>query len=354
MSICFRDVSCLRIRYEGIGVEVAEGLESRQLNPGDRLVELAGEPVLRIVGEDWDKLAASLVFPCKAVVMRGKESGRQLAQNPTSDVNGLRDDIAMIQSRLETKLKEGRNLSTELNSVTADKQKLQKENTRLNHRIEYLEDQVAELENGMKAVRDSLAHTLNTEIQDTITKLDAIGKAGMPMTEALFQKGGHVAHVKVPMAAVLEGLGGQQDEQLSTATSGIYSVEGSSEGSNSPESSSFRSRVDAGEKRWSSALMANDNNDNNTGEKQQRHVARMIVRDETRSEYILPPPKPSRPSQEGGEERKAKTEAVERSNSRVTARVSNLMRWPRTNKAGAEKEQGGGGGQLQQTKNSFV
>jgi len=352
-----REVSCLRVRYEGIGVEVAEGLESRQLNPGDRLVELAGEPVLRILGEEWDKLAANLAFPCKAVVMRGKESSRQVAaQNPTSDVNGLRDDIAMIQSRLETKLKEGRNLSTELNSVTADKQKLQNENTRLNHRIEYLEDQVAELENGMKAVRDSLAHTLNTEIQDTITKLDAIGKAGIPMTEALFQKGGHVAHVKVPMAAVLEGLGGQQDEQLSTATSGIYSVEGSSEGSNSPESSSFRSRVDAGEKRWSSALMTDNDNQVNHGE-QQRHVARMIVRDETRSEYILPPPKPSRPSQEGGggggEERKAKTEAVERSNSRVTARVSNLMRWPRTNKAGGEKEQVGGG-QLQQTKNSFV
>ena len=96
-------------------------------------------------------------------------------------------------------------------------------------------------------------------------------------------------------------------------------------------------------------------NDNN----EQRHVARMIVRDETRSEYILPPPKPSRPSQEGGgggggEERKAKTESVERSNSRVTARVSNLMRWPRTNKAGGEKDQVGGGGQLQQTKNSFV
>jgi len=60
-----REVSCLRVRYEGIGVEVAEGLESRQLNPGDRLVELAGEPVLRIGGEEWDKLAASLVFPCK-------------------------------------------------------------------------------------------------------------------------------------------------------------------------------------------------------------------------------------------------------------------------------------------------
>ena len=97
-------------------------------------------------------------------------------------------------------------------------------------------------------------------------------------------------------------------------------------------------------------------NDNNNDQQQQRHVARMIVRDETsRSDYILPPPKPSRPSQEGGEERKSRTEVVERSNSRVTARVSNLMRWPRTNKAGGEKEQGGGGGgQMQQTKNSFL
>ena len=46
-KFCFREVSCLRVRYEGIGVEVAEGLESRQLNPGDRLVEISGEPVLR-------------------------------------------------------------------------------------------------------------------------------------------------------------------------------------------------------------------------------------------------------------------------------------------------------------------
>ena len=56
----------------------------------------------------------------------------------------------------------------------------------------------------------------------------------------------------------------------------------------------------------------------------------------------------------GGEERKVKTESVERSNSRVTARVSNLMRWPRTNKAGGGEKEQVGGGQLQQTKNSFV
>jgi len=287
-------VSCVRVRYTGVGLEVGEGLETAHLLVGDRLLELAGHSVFRVEAQEWDKLSPSLSFPCKVVVLRGKESSKTWepqaspsspgcpptfpAVSGVSDVSGLRDDIALIQSRLESKLKEGRNLSSELGTVTAEKEKLHNENTRLNHRIEYLEEQVTELENGMKAVRDSLAHTLNTEIHDTITKLDRIGKAGMPMTEALFQKGGHVAHVKVPMAAVLEGLGGQQDEQLSTATSGIYSVEGSSEGSNSPESSSFRSRVVTdGDKRWMV---------NSVQEEKERHVARMVVRDESKSNCI--------------------------------------------------------------------
>ena len=42
-------------------------------------------------------------------------------------------------------------------------------------------------------VRDSLAQTLNTEIMDTIQKLDKIGKT----EKTVFQKGGHVAHVTV-------------------------------------------------------------------------------------------------------------------------------------------------------------
>ena len=152
---------------------------------------------------------------CKIVFMRMKES---LSDNKykfdPSDVTGLKDDIALIQLRLSEKLKEGRHVSSELSVVQQEKEKLSVENTRLNHRIEYLQEQVNELENGMKQVgdylitihlskcrlfqfqvRDSLAHTLNTEILETIQKLDKIGKNGM--TEAIFQKGGHMAHVQV-------------------------------------------------------------------------------------------------------------------------------------------------------------
>ena len=69
-----------------------------------------------------------------------------------SDVNGLKDDIALIQSRLSEKLQEGRHVSSELSAVQKEKEKMFAENTRLNHRIEYLEDQVNDLQNGMKQV----------------------------------------------------------------------------------------------------------------------------------------------------------------------------------------------------------
>merc|ERR1719410_1344966 len=161
----------------------------------------------------------SLTFPVRVVVMRvvqpQQESSLQSPQYKfdVAHVNGLKDDIALIQSRLSEKLQEGRTVSLELSAVQQQRDKLGSDNTRLRHRIQYLEDQVTHLEAGMKQVRDSLAQTLNTEIMDTIHKLDKIGRPE--------GGGGHVAQVQVTASD-------------SSSTSGVYSVEGS-EGSNSPE-----------------------------------------------------------------------------------------------------------------------
>jgi len=221
-------------------------------------------------------------------------------------VNGLKDDIAMIQTRLSEKLREGRTVSLELTSVQTQRDKLASENTRLSHRIQYLEEQVASLESGMKQVRDSLAQTLNTEIMDTIQKLDKIGK-----TEAsVFQKGGHVAHVTVSDSAHAQEAG-----HYSSGTSGVYSSVEGSEGSNSPEYNSWRSRVQphpASTQRWS----IQDYSDRGPN-----HVARLVVGQgdaETDTEAGLSDPVTS----------EAKGRRVERSNSRVT-RVSNLIKWPK-------------------------
>merc|ERR1719410_159171 len=200
----------------------------------------------------------SLTFPVRVVVvMRVVQPQQESLQSPqykfdVAHVNGLKDDIALIQTRLSEKLQEGRHVSLELSSVQQQRDKLVTDNTRLRHRIQYLEDQVTHLEGGMKQVRDSLAQTLNTEIMDTITKLDKIGRSSD--SETVFQRGGHVAQVQVTASD-------------SSSTSGVYSVEGS-EGSNSPEYNSWRSRT---EQRWS----VQDFSDQKSS-----HVSRFVVRAE--------------------------------------------------------------------------
>ena len=92
----------------------------------------------------------------------------------------------------------------------------------------------------------------------------------------------------------------------------------------------FSTRVNgSGENRWSGLLEAQG---------EARHVARMVVRDER-------PPKPYRAIGQDEGRKGMRSEAVERSSSRVTAKVTNLMRWPRkgTENEGAAKP-----------KNSFV
>ena len=68
------------------------------------------------------------------------------------DNNALQDNISLIQTRLEIKLREGRNMANMVTSVKEERDRLQMENTRLNHRIEYLEEMWAEVEGGKRQV----------------------------------------------------------------------------------------------------------------------------------------------------------------------------------------------------------
>ena len=74
-----------------------------------------------------------------------------------------------------------------------------------------------DLQKSLRQVRDSLSRTLNTEIQDTLHKLDTMG-----IQNLVFQRGNHMASIEVPLDAV-------------SSSSGVYSGAGS-EGSNSPDS----------------------------------------------------------------------------------------------------------------------
>ena len=90
----------------------------------------------------------------KVVVLRAVPA---ISSHQADHVMGLKEDIALIQTRLSEKLQEGRSVSLELSAVQHQRDKFGSDNTRLRHRIHYLEA-------GMKQVRDSLAQTLNIDI----------------------------------------------------------------------------------------------------------------------------------------------------------------------------------------------
>ena len=234
-SLDRQELGVVVTRHEGFGLEVGEDT-GENLQAGDRLIEVNGENVLRMLGGGWQTMLDQLTFPARVVTMRVVEVSQegqhhhphhQYHKYDLAHVNGLKDDIALIQTRLSEKLQEGRSVSLELSAVQQQRDKLGSDNTRLRHRIHYLEDQVTHLEAGMKQVRDSLAQTLNTDIMETIQKLDQIGKEGGTGT------GQHVAQVRV-------------------TDSGVCSDE--SEGSSSPQYRSWRSgpATAPSHQRWSS------------------------------------------------------------------------------------------------------
>ena len=157
------------VRYEGFGLEVREDTADQQLLAGDRVIEVNGEDVLRLLPAAWASMLEAAAGPVKVVVLRavagagagdseggGAEGGAKFS---VRHVAGLKDDIAMIQSRLSEKLREGRHVSLELAAVQQQRDDLAGDNTRLQHRIHFLQDQVANLESGMKQV-SAVTHKL--------------------------------------------------------------------------------------------------------------------------------------------------------------------------------------------------
>ena len=144
-------VCCLSIRQEGFGLEIRQEGDL-DLQIGDRVLELDGQDIFKITRDDWDNLKSELNYPCKTVVMRLKIISKDFSDRESKDTNNLKEDIALIQSRLEQKLSDGRNVSSELENVQKQRKAMFIENTRLNHRIAYLEEHTQDLQFGLKQV----------------------------------------------------------------------------------------------------------------------------------------------------------------------------------------------------------
>jgi hypothetical protein len=143
--------------YIFFGVQVSQPMFN--LQEGDLVLEVNGESVLGVGEEEWQerRSRATAHQPWRLVVGRWANPADEAAAGAGSRNNGclemvgggggselagLQEDIALIQSRLEEKLREGRDMGSILHLVQREKEGLERENTRLNHRIFYLEEQV--------------------------------------------------------------------------------------------------------------------------------------------------------------------------------------------------------------------
>ena len=106
--------------HQACGLQVGHQGPGARLQPGDRVIEINGENVLKITSSTWPSLLAGLRSPVKVVVLRSVPAspGQQ-----ADHVTGLKEDIALIQTRLSEKLQEGRSVSLELSAVQQQRDK---------------------------------------------------------------------------------------------------------------------------------------------------------------------------------------------------------------------------------------
>ena len=103
------NLNSVDIRPEGSGLVINLN-NSAKLISGDRMLELEGVDVFRITSEEWGIMKSQIGNYANAVFLRTKTGDK--ANNKQGNI--IAEDIAMIQSKLEQKLKAGQHVSTEL------------------------------------------------------------------------------------------------------------------------------------------------------------------------------------------------------------------------------------------------
>ena len=150
-EISSENIGSLAIRSEGFGLSVNKDI-ANGAKLSERVLELNGENMLKITQEDWDIFKSELKYPVEAVSLHLSKSCEGTLFDANNDIHGMRDDITMIKNKFEDKLNEGRNKSIMLEKIQKEKKVISQENTRLHHRIAYLEEHTQDLRSGLKQV----------------------------------------------------------------------------------------------------------------------------------------------------------------------------------------------------------
>ena len=151
-----------KAELDGLQLDDARGelqlVIGKQAQDRDRevVLELGGRGVVGVDSRDWARLRPHLPDPCPAVIARlGLEDKVEMGSCHQQAViaRDIQGDIAMIQSKLEERLAEGRGLGSELGRERREKEEEAAKQTRLKLRVVQLEEKAAGLQRALTQVK---------------------------------------------------------------------------------------------------------------------------------------------------------------------------------------------------------
>ena len=142
-------ISCIDMRAADSGLEWKSDSVVANLELGDKVLELNGENIHRISRASWMKLKQRLEYPVHVVMIRGEDDRDDVEKKESTNWS---EDLILVQNRLEKKLAEEKAQSIELKREVKERNRLERENTQLKHRIAFLEDQAEYFQLALKQV----------------------------------------------------------------------------------------------------------------------------------------------------------------------------------------------------------
>ena len=142
-------ISCIDMRTDDSGLEWKSDSAAANLEPGDKVLEVNGENILRISNASWMKLKQGLEYPVHVVMIRGEDDRDDADKKESTNWS---EDLILVQDRLEKKLSDEKAQSIELKREVKERKRLERENTQLKHRIAFLEDQAEYFQLALKQV----------------------------------------------------------------------------------------------------------------------------------------------------------------------------------------------------------
>lgn len=130
-------ISCIDMRTADSGLEWNSDSAVANLKLGDKVLEVNGEKIPKISRASWMKLKERFEYPVD-VMMRGEDDRDDVEKKESTNWS---EDLILVQHKLEKKLSEEKAQTTKLKREVKERNRLERENTQLKHRIAFLEDQ---------------------------------------------------------------------------------------------------------------------------------------------------------------------------------------------------------------------